>query len=123
MTAIIIVNNITSNNEGRSSSCRRRGPFVWKESGSSVDGSQVSPVSREGFRQMPVGWRAASPSIQNKLKNGLLSLEASGTSLSSLLFSLGFRGTPERKYEHLSLGGRQGQGSLICLLIPWKGQQ
>lgn len=72
---------------------------------------------------MLAGWRAASPSVQNKLENGLLSLEARGTSLSSLLFSLRFRGTPERKYEHLSRGGRRGQGSLICLLIPWKGQE
>lgn len=53
---------------------------------------------------MRVGWRAASPSVQNKLENGLLSLEASGTSLSSLLFSLRFRGTPERKYKHLFRG-------------------
>lgn len=88
-----------------------------------ADDGRVSPVSREGFQHTLVVWPASRPSIWNRLENGLLPPQPSGTSLPSLTFSLRSQGSPERRYNHLSLEGRGGQETLTCLLTLISGKR
>lgn len=76
-----------------------------------ADDGRVSPVSREGFQHTLAVWPASRPSIWNRLENGLLPPQPSGTSLPSLTFPLRSQGSPERRYNRLSLEGRGRAGN------------